>query len=132
MNLYIRASQFPSESTIVEALRTLDRTPPLSPTEMVGEDGWHRLEVRLQVLPSDNYEEDGEGRPVCVEASWRLWTGDSSYDTDHRGYWGSTSLPFLGDPEGDDLDADDLAHDLRSEALEAAAMGDDFIDDEED
>lgn len=35
------------------------------------------LDVRLQVMP-------GEG--------WSLHTGDSQYDTDHRGFWGASSL----------------------------------------
>lgn len=35
-------------------------------------------DVRLQVLP---------------DGCWWVHTGDASYDTDHRGHWGSDALP---------------------------------------
>jgi hypothetical protein len=38
-------------------------------------------DVRLQILP---------------DGSWAVHTGDSSYDQDHRGVWGSASVPFSG------------------------------------
>lgn len=40
-------------------------------------DDYSDIDVRLQVVP-------GEG--------WSVHTGDSSYDLDHRGYWGAGSL----------------------------------------
>jgi hypothetical protein len=39
------------------------------------EDFW--VDVRLQVWP---------------DGTWALHSGDSSYDQDHRGYWGASSL----------------------------------------
>lgn len=56
------------------------------------------IDVRAQLTP------DGE---------WLLHTGDASYDTDHRGYWGVGVL-------GGDTDIQELARDLISEALESA------------
>lgn len=34
------------------------------------------IDVRLQVMQS----------------GWTMWTGDNSYDTDHRGVWGASSV----------------------------------------
>ena len=61
------------------------------------------LAVRLQVL--------GTG--------WRLWEGDSSYDTDHRGHWGVSALPLREEP-----DFDDLAEDLLDQVEDSIAMQD--------
>lgn len=130
MTVYIKASQFPTKQVLVEGLRALDREPPLSPDEMLDDDySWRQLGVRLQVLPSEIHEEDAQGRRIYAGVSWRLWTGDASYDTDHRGYWGYICVPFLGDPDGDDLEAEDRACDLREKALEDAAVDACFIDD---
>jgi len=52
------------------------------PAELIehGQDlGDAGVDVRLQVWP---------------DGSWNLHTGDSSYDQDHRGYWGAAFLPF--------------------------------------
>ena len=50
--------------------------------------------------------------------SWYLMVGDSSYDQDHRGYWGASSVGY-------DLpmdDAKDIALDLIDQALDDHAQ----------
>jgi hypothetical protein len=61
------------------------------------------VDVRLQVL------EDG---------TYTLHTGDASYDTDHRGFWGSGTLTRPCSPQ----DRIDLAKDLVAQVLEHAAQ----------
>lgn len=45
-------------------------------------------------------EEDKEGathqdcRLRVFEGYWWFYTGDSSYDTDHRGFWSASSIPY--------------------------------------
>jgi len=61
---------------------------------------------------------DPEGIDVRLSVSedgWSLHFGDSGYDTDHRGFWGSGSA----DTESD-LDA--LAFDLLEQALDSYAQ----------
>lgn len=36
------------------------------------------IDVRLQVMP---------------DGAWEVHSGDSQYDTDHRGFWGSSEVP---------------------------------------
>ena len=38
-------------------------------------------------------EVHGDIRLQVLDGSWEYHTGDSQYDTDHRGMWGSTSVP---------------------------------------
>jgi len=64
------------------------------------------IDVRLQVYP------DGD---------WAVRWGLSDYDQDHRGYWGSSSVP--GDNRR--FDSKDLARDLIDQAKEHFAQGDD-------
>jgi hypothetical protein len=70
------------------------------------DDGY--MDVRLQVYPG---------------GSWALRTGDASYDTDHRGYWGAGSLAW-------DSDCEELAAALIDEAKDNAAMNGEDVDDE--
>jgi hypothetical protein len=69
------------------------------------------VDVRLQVLPG---------------GSWQVHSGDSSYDQDHRGFWGAGSVSL-------DTDCEDLAAGLIDEAKDQAAQaGEDVEDDEDD
>ena len=61
------------------------------------------IEVRLQVMPS---------------GSWSVHYGDPGYDTDHRGYWASSSVPG----SNENFDALDLAQELIHEAGDDAAQ----------
>ena len=65
--------RFPSIKVLASHLVSVNRS-----LEFYGEEG---IDTRLQVL------EDG---------TWEIHTGDSQYDQDHRGYWGSNSLPGDG------------------------------------
>jgi hypothetical protein len=58
--------KFPTLSIVAKELRDIN-------ANVEGE-----CDIRLQVYPS------GE---------WSLRVGDSSYDQDHRGYWGASSIP---------------------------------------
>ena len=65
-----------------------------SQDELADEDGNFGVDVRLQVSAAD----------------WTLHTGDPSYDTDHRGFWGAGFLPYGR------TNLRELARDLISEA----------------
>ena len=65
-----RRAGFPSVTALVAALREERRY--WSATD----DSETSVDIRLQV----------------VDGSWALHTGDASYDTDHRGYWGAGQL----------------------------------------
>jgi hypothetical protein len=45
---------------------------------------------------------------VYEDGAWSVHTGDSSYDTDHRGYWGASCIAVPATL----ADASDLAADL--------------------
>lgn len=62
-------------------------------------DDWDSIDVRLQV------SEDG----------WSIHTGDSSYDQDHRGFWGASSMD-------ERTNCYDLAKDLIDQAREHQAQ----------
>ena len=47
--------------------------------------------------PDDGGDDDESGwgdirLQVTDDGAWELHTGDPQYDTDHRGYWGATSV----------------------------------------
>ena len=46
-----------------------------------------------------------------ADGSFTVLYGDPSYDTDHRGFWGSSSIAV-------DTDLEALAHDLLDQALD--------------
>ena len=62
------------------------------------------IDVRLQLTARNS-------------VSWQLHSGDASYDTDHRGYWGAGFVTA----DHDDESLTDLARDLISQCLDAAA-----------
>jgi len=51
---------------------------------------------------------------VCEGGSWLIHTGDSSYDQDHRGYWGASSIPG----NNKRINSREVAKDLISQAEE--------------
>ncbi len=60
---------------------------------------------------------------VHKDCGWTIHTGDSSYDQDHRGYWGSSFLPGCnrnGRPKR--FDSVDIARDLIEQCKEQFAM----------
>lgn len=69
--------KFPSIKDIASVIRGIN-TEESFPGEC-GEECY--IDVRLQVYP------DGQ---------WSVHSGDSSYDQDHRGFWGSSCVPGNG------------------------------------
>lgn len=118
-------SDFPTVAELAKDLREASaefdpRTLP--PADRIDPETGHHVEldVRLQVIP-------GKG--------WTLWTGDSQYDTDHRGFWGSGSVPGRGHR----FDSRELAADLIDQAKEwrfreqsTGAIDFDFDEDEDE
>lgn len=73
--------------------------------EFQDEEGNVGIDVRLQVLQTST--------PPFFE--WRIWTGDSSYDTDHTGFWGNAFIQK-------DSSCSELAKDLIDQAADHAAQ----------
>jgi hypothetical protein len=65
------------------------------------------IDIRLQVYP---------------DGAWAIRTGDSSYDTDHHGYWGVGSLPGVYRGRVRRFNSRDLARDLLEQCKDQAAM----------
>ena len=87
--------KFPSIADVANALRDVNRD--LDPRDFP-DDEW--CDVRLQVYPNGD---------------WAIRVGDSSYDLDHRGYWGCGSL------NGRRFNSADMARDLIEQAKEQKA-----------
>ena len=68
-------------------------------TDYRGEFGDYSLDVRLRV-------HDG---------SWQVLTGSPDYDTDHRGHWGASCIPWARCSHGD------IARDLVDQVLDSIA-----------
>lgn len=79
--------RFPSINDVAADLRSIN-AETLEPA-----DEPEGIDVRLQVL------DDG---------AWSVHSGDASYDTDHHGFWGSSSVPG----NGKRFNARDVARDL--------------------
>lgn len=68
--------------------------------------------------------DDGDGPSIDVrlqvqsDGSWELHTGDASYDTDHRGFWGASSVS----PDDDEVALIATARDLVDQVLEHVAQ----------
>lgn len=88
-------TKFPSIAAVAAELRAINQE--LYPDDFPEGDS---CDVRLQVYP------DGD---------WAIRTGDSSYDLDHRGYWGCGSL------DGRRFDSVETARDLIDQAREQYA-----------
>lgn len=88
--------RFPKIDDVAAELRSINKSYDAD------EDG---IDVRLQVYP------DGD---------WAVRWGLSDYDQDHRGYWGSSSVPGSNRR----FDSKDVARDLIDQAKEEHAMGD--------
>ena len=73
--------KFPSIKDVSAELREIHKC-------LVPVDG--EVEIRLQVTESDSHGHDpkSDGR-----MEWYIHCGDPCYDTDHRGYWGNSSIP---------------------------------------
>jgi hypothetical protein len=71
----------------------------ISVVELVNEIYEHSKYLRDNFKPQD-LEEYGsdfigvDSRLQVYDGWWALRTGSSDYDTDHRGYWSSSSIPY--------------------------------------
>lgn len=112
-----------------DELRNLQGYAIANRTTTIDEVDVRHADVAFQLLalseqPMDETIEDEEGersmdvRLQVVDGSWTLNTGDASYDTDHRGYWGSGSITPDMSPEA----ARELADSLICEAAEASEL----------
>lgn len=93
---------------IVEAVKSVrDDSRTYKPEDITapGTDS-PSIDIRLQVYS------DGE---------WAFHSGDQSFDQDHRGYWGASSVG----PEDDDATCEDIAKGLIDQVAEDAAGADD-------
>ncbi len=99
--------RFPKIDEVASDLRAINKQ------QLESDDADEGIDVRLQVYP------DGH---------WAVRSGSSDYDQDHRGYWGSSSVP--GDNRRFDSKA--LARDLIGQAKESFSMGGDLEEGDED
>lgn len=90
--------RFPTINDVATELRAINKDP-LEP-----DDADEGIDVRLQVYP------DGQ---------WAVHSGSPDYDQDHRGFWGSSSVPG-GNRR---FDSKDVARDLIEQAREHKATG---------
>lgn len=67
--------KFPSIAAVAAELRDINTV------EITDPDPDASIDVRLQVYP---------------DGTWAVRSGDASYDTDHNGHWGASSVPGNG------------------------------------
>lgn len=98
------ALKFPSIAAIAAELRGINEH-----TECFADDTGESVGcgVRLQVYP---------------DGAWIVRSGDAQYDTDHRGFWGSSSVPGVVDGKVRRFNARATARDLIDQAREHAAQ----------
>lgn len=72
-------------------------------------------DIRLQVYPVTEYVR------AQKHYAWTIKWGDPSYDTDHRGYWGSGSIPGVVNGVVKRFNSYGLARELLDQAKEQAA-----------
>lgn len=98
---------FPMVSEVASELRRANariaRDMPHDADAPDGENGDLCVEIRLQ---------------VCPDGQWAIRVGDPGWDTDHHGFWGSSSL------DGSDFNAEDVAEDLINQCRDDAAQTD--------
>lgn len=90
-----------------------DRTPPAPvPADLIDE---------LRSINAETFDDaDDEGIAVrlqLVGGGWTIWWGDPQYDTDHRGFWGDSTVPG----NGKKFNPLEVAEELIDRALDHAA-----------
>jgi hypothetical protein len=78
---------------------------------------YNALMAVRQSLRAEHAENDIDVRLQVTSTGWTLHTGDSSYDLDHHGFWGTTTV---GASDTSRL-LRSMADDLREQAQDAAA-----------
>jgi len=97
--------KFPTKHRVYECLRDIWRT-------IRGYGDVDETDVRLQVMPDE---------------SWDVHYGDASYDQDHRGYWGASSIAATNDRS----DLVSIAESLLEQSKDAAVEAGETIDGED-
>jgi hypothetical protein len=97
------AMRWPKISEVASDLKGINNAASSYFPDEGTEDEPFYIDVRLQVY------EDG---------NWAIRSGDSQYDQDHRGYWGSSSVPGSGKP----FKATETARELIEQAKDSYAM----------
>lgn len=85
---------------------------------------WPSLEdvTRELELLNANVEDECDVRlQVYDDGLWVVRYGDASYDLDHHGFWGASSIPGVVDGEVVDFDAKETAKDLIEQCQEHCA-----------
>lgn len=77
-----------------------DDAATYAPEDIADDDCQPSIDVRLQVREDGSYEHH---------------SGDASYDTDHRGYWGCGAVA----PDDDDVALTALAREMVAEVLDS-------------
>jgi hypothetical protein len=93
-----RKSKLPSIKDVANDLSLINRES----VDNDSDEEAYGIDVRLQ---------------VTSDGSWFIHFGDASYDTDHRGYWGDSSVPG----NGERFDAKAVARDLVDQVKEQMA-----------
>lgn len=95
--------KFPSIADVANDLRIINADLRGDGNDYRSEDdgGAGACDIRLQVMP---------------DGAWTIHVGDSSYDLDHRGFWGSACL------DGRRFDSRAVARDLIEQARDHAAQ----------
>jgi len=117
----------PTTTTTTKPKNKMNTEKAITPDKQLVAQSLRALWARVGVSPhqgddADDDNDEDEGYAVRLQvlgADWRLWVGDSSYDTDHRGHWGAIELPLREEP-----DFDDLAEDLLDQVEDSIAMQD--------
>jgi len=106
--------------------------PPIELVRKFLESKRNEIEQNLQDLKTDLHWMKADGMPVTFidvrlqvlakpvkklgwKFDYRIWSGDPSFDTDHRGFWGTTSVMEFSE-------IPDLADDMINETLDSVAM----------
>jgi len=95
--------RFPSIKDVSRALRNVENRYSRNELGMNDSPEDPSIDVRLQVYPGGD---------------WDIHTGDASYDQDHSGYWGCSSIPA----EGRRFDSKSIARDLLEQAKDDRAF----------
>ena len=88
----------------------------------VAEEVWTYGQLLATYNPDDIADDDGEAtgdiRLQVADGAWQVHTGDASYDTDHNGHWGASSVSAGCSKR----EARDIARYLITEAADCAAQ----------
>jgi len=78
----------------------------------------------IEGAPEDADNGGGVDVRLCVQddGSWLVLFGDASYDQDHRGYWGASSVPGSKNGRPKRFRSRDIARSLLDQVIEEYAI----------